>query len=112
MVDPKRRNYRGEIILVAREMGIDKVGFTSKERLGATPPSGNLAGVLPNARSAISLVVAFDRPAMRAFLAKEDQLAHCKDQSLAYKKLKDASIAIANLLKERGHEAASPFANF
>ena len=42
-----------EITSVARGMGIDKVGFTSKERLQDAPPSGDLGYVLPSARSAI-----------------------------------------------------------
>jgi len=92
-------------------MGIDKIGFTSKKRLEDAPPSGDLTYVLPSAKSAISLAIAFDKPAIRAFLAKEDQLAHLKDHAAAYKKLGEVARAIENLLKDNGYEALAPFVN-
>jgi len=104
-------NLKQEITELAREMGIDKVGFTSKERLDDAPPSGDMSYVLPGARSAISLVIAFDKKAIRAYLAKEDKIAHVKDHSGAYIKLGTVAGAIQNLLRERGYEASCPLAN-
>jgi epoxyqueuosine reductase QueG len=83
-----------EITSVARDMGMDKVGFTFKERLQDAPPSGGLGYILPSARSAISLAVALDKAAIRAFLSKEDQMAHVNDHRQSYMKLKEAEEVI------------------
>jgi len=73
-----------EITSIAREMGIDKVGFTSRERLRDAPPSGDLPYILPTAKSAISLTVALDKAAIRAYLAKENQMRHVNDHNMSY----------------------------
>ena len=101
-----------EITSVARDMGMDKVGFTSKERLQDAPPSGDLGYILPSARSAISLAVALDKVAIRAFLSKEDQMAHVNDHRQSYMKLKKAEEVIQQLLMDRGFEAAAHYPNF
>jgi ferredoxin len=101
-----------EVVSVARGMGIHKVGFTSKERLQDAPPSGDLGYILPSARSAISLAVALDKPAIRAFLSKEDQMAHVNDHKQSYAKLNQAARALQGLLRDRGYEAATPYPNF
>jgi len=101
-----------EIRSIAREMGIDKVGFTSRERLRDAPPSGDLAYILPTARSAMSLTVALDKAAIRAYLAKENQMSHVKDHNISYIKLKEAGKAIQDLLRERGYEASFQYPNF
>ena len=100
-----------EIIAVARDIGIDKVGFTSRERLDNAPRSGDLGYVLPGSKSAVSLAVALEKPAIRAYLSKEDQTAHVRDHKLSYVKLVDAAQAIAALLREKGYEAVSPWPN-
>ena len=51
-------NLKEEIVLLARDMGIDKVGFTSRKRLENAPPSGDMGYIFPSAKSAISLAVA------------------------------------------------------
>jgi hypothetical protein len=45
-------SLKEEIISLSRQMGIDKIGFTTRERLADAPPSGDLGYVLPEARSA------------------------------------------------------------
>lgn len=104
-------SLKKEITSIARQMGIDKIGFTTKERLDDAPPSADLSYILPKARSAVSLTIAFDKPAIRAFLAKEDQKAHLKDHAGAYIKLGEAAKAIESLLKDNGYEASAPFVN-
>ncbi|MFC1822267.1 hypothetical protein ACFL9T_06135 [Thermodesulfobacteriota bacterium] len=108
----QQTELKQEIIDLARGMGIDKVGFTSKERLDDAPPSGDLTYVLPGARSAVSLAIAFDKTAIRAFLGKEDQLAHLNDHAAAYEKLGEVARAIEGLLKDNGYEALAPFVNY
>ncbi len=101
-----------EIRELARKMGIDKVGFTTKERLGDAPPSGDLTYVLPNARSAIALTVALDKTAIRAYLGKIDQMAHSGDHKASYMKVIEAGRAIQSLLIDRGHQAVATWPNF
>jgi hypothetical protein len=45
-------NIKDEIIDTARQMGIDKIGFTTRERLSDAPLSADFGYVLPEARSA------------------------------------------------------------
>jgi epoxyqueuosine reductase len=104
-------NLKKEIISLSRQMGIDKIGFTSRECLMDAPPSGDLGYVLPSARSAISLAVALDKEAIRAYLSKRDQMAHVLDHKLSYKKLKEAELAIEAFLKEKGFETVALFPN-
>ena len=104
-------SLKKEITTIAREMGIDKIGFTTRERLADAPPSADLSYVLPEARSAVSLLIAFDKPAIRAYLAKEDQKAHLKDHFGAYVKLEEAAKTIQDLLQDRGYEVFAPLVN-
>ncbi|MDY7031352.1 MAG: hypothetical protein SVY10_05510 [Thermodesulfobacteriota bacterium] len=105
-------DLKEEIMAVARDLGIDQVGFTSQGRLEDAPPSGDLRGVLPNARSAVALAVALDKAAIRAFLGKEDQMSHVNDHKQSYVKLKEAARAIEGLLRDGGYEAVAPYPNF
>lgn len=104
-------NLKEEIISLARQMGIDKIGFTTRERLADAPPSGDLGYVLPEARSAVSLVVALDKSPIRAYLSKKDQMGHVHDHKQSYVKLGEAGIAIETLLREKGYEAVAPLPN-
>jgi len=61
-------SLKEEIVSMARGMGVDKVGFTTRERLADAPPSGDMGYLLPSARSAVSLVVALDKATIRAYL--------------------------------------------
>ncbi|MDP6101310.1 MAG: hypothetical protein QGH66_07855 [Dehalococcoidia bacterium] len=105
-------NLKEEITSVAQGMGMDKVGFTSKERLQDAPPSGDLGYILESAQSAISLAIALDKTAIRSFLSKKDQMAHMNDMRRSYIKLKEAELAIQQLLVDRGFEAAAHYPNF
>ena len=105
-------SLKEEIVSMARGMGIDKVGFTTRERLADAPPSGDLGYLLPSARSAISLVVALDKAAIRAYLSKADQMAHTGDHRASYMKVIEAGRAIQQLLKDGGYEAATSWPNF
>ena len=108
----KASTLKEEIISLAREMGVDKIGFTSRERLSDAPPSGDLGYILPSAQSAVSLAIALDKPAIRAFLGKADIKSHTKDHSNSYRKLMQTGLAIKSLLEERSYEAEVPYINF
>lgn len=109
---PKALSLKEEIISLARKMGVDKIGFTSRERLNDAPPSGDLGFTLPSAKSAISLLAAFDKRAIRAYLGKKDWMSHINDHKEKYMKLKKAGLAIEGLLREKGYEASVPYLNF
>jgi epoxyqueuosine reductase len=106
------KDLKKEIISVAKEMGVDKVGFTSRDRLDDAPPSADLGYLLPNAKSAISLAIAFDKAAIRRYLAKEDQKSLNKDHGSKYIRLGEAGITIKQLLEDEGYEAVAPLPNF
>ena len=105
-------SLKEEIASMARRMGIDKIGFTTRERLADAPPSGDLGYLLPSARSAISLVVTLDKAAIRAYLSKADLMAHTRDHRASYMKVIEAGMAIRELLRERGYEAETSWPNF
>jgi hypothetical protein len=104
-------DLKKEIISVANEMGVDKIGFTSRERLDDAPPSADLGYLLSSAKSAISLAIAFDKAAIRRYLAKEDQKSLNKDHGSKYIRLGEAEKAIQRLLEDEGYEVAIPFPN-
>lgn len=101
-----------EIEALAKEAGVDIVGFTDKERLADAPPSGDLTYSLPSAESAIALAVGMDHDAVRKYLSKDDLWDLNHDHRDTYRKLKAAGIAIQEYLEDRGHQVALPFANF
>ena len=105
------RGLKEEITSIAKEMGIDKVGFTSRERLEDAPPSGDLGYVLPSARSAISLCVAFDKTVIRPYLSKQEYWGHIHNHKGSYAKLKGVAKRIQSLLEDKGCEAAVPLTN-
>ena len=100
-----------EITAIAREMGIDKIGFTTRERLEDAPPSADLGYVLPGARSAVSLLVAYDKGVIRPWLSKQEFWAFDHNRKWSYAKLKSAAKRIQDLLIERGYEATVPLGN-
>jgi len=104
-------NIKDEIIALARRMGIDKIGFTTRERLSDAPPSADLGYVLPEARSAVSLLVALEKAPIRDYLSKKDQMAHVLDHKQSYITLGEAGRAIVDLLKRKGYDAVSPIPN-
>ena len=105
-------SLKEEIRALAQKMGIDKVGFTTREHLADAPPSGDLDYVLPSAKSAISLAAALNKAAIRAYLGKVDQMAHTIDHKASYIKVIKASRAIQGLLRDKGYEATTSWPNF
>lgn len=104
-------SIKEEITSIAREMGLDKIGFTTKDRLKGAPPSADLTYVLPTAKSAISLCIAFDKAAIRPYLSKQDLWAHNTDHKAVLFKLKLVGQTIQRLLEDKGYQAVSPFLN-
>ncbi len=100
-----------EIISIAQEMGVDKIGFTTKKRLEDAPPSADLAYMLPSAKSAISICIAFDKATIRPHLSKQDMWAHNTDHKAVLFKLRLVGQIIQRLLEDKGYQAVSPFLN-
>ena len=73
---------------------------------------GTWGTYFPSARSAVSLAVALDKAAIRAFLGKRDQMAHVNDHKQSYMKLNQGARAIQGLLRDRGYQAAALYPNF
>jgi len=89
----------------ARAEGVDLVGVGSRERLDLGPPSADLDYLMPGARSVVSLGVALDRGALRAFFAKEHWLGHGADRKRKEQTLYRAADRVADLLRQAGHQA-------
>jgi len=104
-------SLKEEIKKIAVEFGIDKIGFGSADRLEGIP-SADPSYLLPETQTVIAMVVAYDRSAVRAFLAKKDQAAFAMDTTESYKRLFRAGRAIAAMLNERGHESVNVVPNF
>lgn len=105
-------SIEAEIEKVAKEAGVDLVGFTDRSRLADAPPSGDLTYVLPSAQSAIALAVSLDLEAAERYIAKEDLWAFNDSHRRSYRVIEDASLAIHEYLEARGHEVATPYPNF
>ena len=69
-----------EIEKFLREQGAIRVGFANLDTLSGGPPSVDLTYVLPEARSAISYALPFDRNKIRDFLSKKDFIGHEMDR--------------------------------
>jgi epoxyqueuosine reductase len=105
-------NLKGEIASLAKDMGIDKIGFTTKERLKDAPLSADLGYVLPSAKSAISLCVALDKSVIRPYLSKREQWAHDSDHKASYFKLKLVGQTLQKLLEDKGYKSICTLPNF
>jgi epoxyqueuosine reductase QueG len=107
----KTVGIKDEVKKIAADFGIDKIGFGSVERLTGIP-SADPSYLLPDAATVISLVGVNDRDAIRAYLAKEDQVAYAADMTETYKRLFRTGRAIANYLSEKGHTSVNVVPNF
>jgi epoxyqueuosine reductase QueG len=94
------------------ERGALRVGVATLENLAGGPPSADLTYKLPSARSAVAFVLPLDRDAIRAYLAKQDRLAHEQDLTAKNIRATQLSWELAEMLRGEGHEARGTSANF
>jgi epoxyqueuosine reductase QueG len=88
------------------------VGFANKETL-AGPPNADITYILPEAKSAISYALLFDREKIRNYLAKTQDAFHEHETNrfnLNYGSVK-ISRDLASWLKEKGYDARDVISN-
>jgi len=86
------------------ERGAIKVGFATRETL-AGPPNADITYIIPEARSAISYALPFDKDIIRDYLSKKDFDGHEKNRfDLNYRSIK-ISNELAQWLTEKGYES-------
>ncbi|NVM01147.1 MAG: hypothetical protein HWN67_02345 [Candidatus Helarchaeota archaeon] len=71
MTEQKLSALNNEIEEFLSKRGAIKVGFATLETLAGGPPSTDLKYVLPEAKSAISYALLFDRKKIRDYLSKK-----------------------------------------
>jgi len=100
-----------EIEAFLREQGAISVGFATLETLKGGPPSSDITYALPEAKSAISFALPFDKQMIRDSLAKKDFASHEKDRfDLNIKGAKVAK-ALTLWLQEKGFIASYKYPN-
>ena len=87
------------------ENGAVSVGFSTKETLQDSHPCADITYLMESGRSAVSFVVPLNREYLRCWLAKEDRLAHQREQVAAYVKIRDLSDGVAEMLRGKGYGA-------
>lgn len=100
-----------EIESFLKERGALKVGFATLETLAGGPPSADITYILPEARSAISYALLFDREKIRDYLSKKNFEEHEKNRFyLNYRSVK-ISKELADWLKKRGYNSKAVISN-
>jgi epoxyqueuosine reductase len=90
---------------IARENGAALIGIASKERLYASPPSGNPDYLLPSAQSIISFALPLDKKIIRDFISKKDWLSHNEERKQLAMSLYTIGDRLVDFLKCEGFEA-------
>jgi epoxyqueuosine reductase len=100
-----------EIEEFLHKQGVLKVGFATLETLAGGPPSTNLTYVLPEAKSAISFALPFDKKKIQDYLAKKDFASHEKDRYELNVKGAKVAKELTLWLQERGFIATYKYPN-
>jgi hypothetical protein len=99
-----------EIEQFLKERGAIKVGFANKETL-AGPPNADITYILPEAKSAISYALLFDKAIIRDYLSKKNFPNHEGNRfDLNYRSVK-ISNELASWLSEKGFESKRIISN-
>lgn len=93
------------------ERGAIKVGIATAETLAGGPPSTDLQYCLEGARSAVSFALPLNRDHIRGYLAKEDRLAHERDNIETNIRATDISWELAGMLEREGYRSKGTKAN-
>lgn len=92
------------------ERGAVKVGFATRETL-AGPPNADITYIIPEARSAISYALLFDRDIIRDYLSKKDFDSHEKNRFDLNFRSVEISEELAQWLTEKGHQSQRIISN-
>lgn len=94
-----------ELKSLAKSLGADLIGVTSRAILSDGPPSADPRYLLPSANSVISFAVSLDMDIARGFISKKEWRAHCDDRKSIALKLYRIGDKLVELLRSKGHEA-------
>ena len=100
-----------EIEKFLRERGAIRVGFATLDTLSGGPLSVDLTYVLPEARSAISYALPFDRKKIRDYLSKKDFLGHQNDRLELNLRSARISKELAKWLEAKGFKSKRVYPN-
>ncbi len=100
-----------QIKVVATQWGAVDVGISTLASLAGGPPSTDLSYVMDDARAAITFVIPLDDEAIRKYLAKEDRVAHQKDQNVTNTLASGIAAQAASYLEQFGARAKAVMAN-
>ncbi len=92
---------------LAKSLGADLIGVTSRAILADGPPSADPRYLLPSANSVISFAVSLDMDNARDFICKKEWRAHCDDRKRIAQKLYRIGDALVEKLRSEGHEAVN-----
>ncbi|MCP4760207.1 MAG: epoxyqueuosine reductase [archaeon] len=106
-----KKSYNKMIEEFLLERGVIKVGFVTLETMAGGPPSADLTYVLPEAQSAIGFCLPYDKEKIRAYLAKEDEESHAKDNNDLNIRLGEISLELSNWLNDLGFKSKPTHAN-
>jgi epoxyqueuosine reductase QueG len=89
----------------ARLNGACAAGVATVDTLAGGPESAELTRVLEGARSAVTFALPLDPTAIRAFLSKEDRMAHERDNIDVNTMAAGIALNLAGFLEMKGHKA-------
>jgi epoxyqueuosine reductase QueG len=92
---------------LARSLGADRVGVTSRQRLAGGPPSADPRYLLSGARAVISFAVALDGELVDAFIGKTSWRPHCHNRKAVARTLYTIGDALVELLRTEGYAAVN-----
>ena len=96
---------------IVRSYGGARMGITTRETLFGGPPSADLTYILPEAKSAITFALPFNKKFIRPFLAKEDRLSHERDNLQVNLLATGLAAHIAKHLEQKGFPSRGVVSN-
>ena len=86
-------------------------GIATIELLAGGPPSIDLTGVLPDAKSAVVFAVPLDKKTIEPFLDKRDRLSHERDNIRTNNVASGIAVGLADYLRQKGVNSVPISAN-
>ena len=96
-----------ELKSLAKNIGADLVGVTSRVILADGPPSADPRYLLTSANSVISFAVSLDTDIANDFISKKKWRPHCDDRKRIAQKLYRIGDALVEQLRSEGHESVN-----
>jgi epoxyqueuosine reductase QueG len=92
---------------LARSLGADQVGVTTRQRLLEGPPSADPQYLMSGARAVVSFAVALDGELVDAFIGKRSWRPHCNNRKAVVRTLYTIGDALVDVLRTEGHAAVN-----